>query len=316
VVYSLISGLFGSLAPKHTFDIVNVDLVKASTGGMLSITVKDTGSQVLELVAVSIVTDSGEVKGPKVKVLDVYPVQPFVQTVISNDGLGLFSVTSIDTSTFNGGSYDLSLYDVVILDVVDGGQNLDNEEQNAIKNFVSQGGGFVATHDWVTYVGRNPILWEVLGVDNTQPNWYPLSTVYRTREGTITSYPHVLPSSMNVLWTHTTNQHILTATRWFELTADNSGDDFYLITNFYGKGKSAMLQWGHTATAPSAGSPESKCIINTLYWAGTKKAEPGQTVSMTLTGLSVTNGVKYPVTLTVYWTDGSTTTKTITATCW
>jgi len=56
------SGLFGSLAPKHTFDIVNVDLVKASTGGMLSITVKNTGSAAAQLVKVSKQADGGPVE--------------------------------------------------------------------------------------------------------------------------------------------------------------------------------------------------------------------------------------------------------------
>jgi archaellum component FlaF (FlaF/FlaG flagellin family) len=52
----------GSLAPKHTFDIVNVDLVKASTGGILSITVKNTGSATAQLVKVSIQADGGPVE--------------------------------------------------------------------------------------------------------------------------------------------------------------------------------------------------------------------------------------------------------------
>lgn len=43
VVYGLISGMFGSLTQRHSFEVVSVDLVKASSGGMLSITVKNTG---------------------------------------------------------------------------------------------------------------------------------------------------------------------------------------------------------------------------------------------------------------------------------
>jgi hypothetical protein len=282
---------------------------------MLSVSVKNTGSSTIEFVVVSINTDAGEVRGPKVRVLDVYPVSPHVRTVVNNDGLGLFTVTTITVTDFNKGLYDLNQHDVVILDVVDGGYNLDSEEQTAIKNYVSQGGGFIATHDTVTYVERNPILWEVLGVDNTQPTWYGMGSASLTREGAITAYPHSLPSSMSVLRTHTTNQHILTGTRWYEVTADDKGDDFYLMTNLYGGGKAVMIQWGHTATAPAAGSPESKTIINTLYWAGTKKAEPGKTVSTTLINLSVTARSKYSVTITAYWADGSVTAKTMIVIC-
>lgn len=61
-IYLATSGLSSVLGPRHAFNIVTADLVWSSTGGMLSVTVKNTGGVTAETVKVSIITESGTVE--------------------------------------------------------------------------------------------------------------------------------------------------------------------------------------------------------------------------------------------------------------
>jgi prepilin-type N-terminal cleavage/methylation domain-containing protein len=217
--------------------------------------------------------------GPAIRVLSVYPCGCRTKNIVTNYGQGLFLVTCMSYADFNAGGYDLSGYDVVILDGADcwGGKNLDPEERNAIVSFVNNGGGFITTHDTICYKGW-PEIRSILGYDCSAAGTIGMSSISRTRTGDITNYPYALPSTMSIQYTHTTsNQNPVSATRWYEVTADDAGYDVYLATYTYGRGRTAMLQWGHSAYACNCtggsdpGPDESKIIINTLYWvAGIK----------------------------------------------
>ncbi|MEM0360148.1 MAG: DUF2341 domain-containing protein [Candidatus Diapherotrites archaeon] len=225
-------------------------------------------------------------KKAPIKVLSIYPCSTCrINDILGSYGLGLFSVECMSYTAFNSGAYNLAKYDVVILDGADcwaSAANLDLEERNAIVSFVLNGGAFISTHDTICQKSW-PEFHQILGYDcnGGYTGCYPtgcaaLTPVNRTRVGAITTYPYVLPASISVQNTHTTNGQIpKTAIRWYELTADDSGYDVYLATNTYGAGygRTAMLQWGHGAyncdcTGGSLpGADESKLIVNTLYWA-------------------------------------------------
>jgi hypothetical protein len=257
-----------------------------------------------------------------IRVLSIYPCSCLVDDIVANDGQGIFDVTCMSYSDFNSGVYgdyeNLSRdYDVIILDGADcwnSGANLDVEERENLREFVRRGGGFITTHDTICHKGW-PEIQEILGYDCSAPGTIGMSSVARTRRDGITIFPYSLPSSMSIQSTHTTgNQNPINATRWYEVTADDSGYDVYLATHQYAAGKTAMLQWGHWAYscdcslrdgAPAAGSDESHLIINTLYWVARKKGEVSWIINGTTPSESrryyyvyfdtLENGVKNPV---------------------
>ncbi len=264
ISYAWFSGLFSSQT-SAAFSIVYAD--------KNSVIVRNDGTQQIGSFVTVVIDGSSANIGKKIKVLSIYPGSCYVQTIANNDGAGLMTVDCITVGNFNAGSYDLSKYDVVIFDANDcWSYAIDTEEKTALRSFVQNGGGFVATHDTTccgcgapgtpALSGIQDILGYGCGYGDAG-----MSTIARTRQGDITSFPYVTPASMSVLSTHSEcgGGRPLYATRWYELTADDQGDDAYLTTYQYGTGKTAKLAWGHTSVAPAAGSDESKLIANTIY---------------------------------------------------
>ena len=224
-------------------------------------------------------SQSNEIAKPRFNVLSIYPCsQCLVSSFINNYGLNFFTIYCVDVSTFNSQNYDLSKYDAIILDGADcwGGKDIVSDKRSLIANYISNGMGFVATHDTFCLGKTWPELISFAGIDCSGP-WIVYSTIYRTRTNSITNFPYALPSSPSIQFTHTTGQHITSAKRWYEATADDSGDDFYLITSTVSKGRVAMIQWGHSTYSCGCEGPsmppadEQKIIVNTLYWVAEGK---------------------------------------------
>ncbi|MBI4177768.1 MAG: hypothetical protein HY516_05415 [Candidatus Aenigmarchaeota archaeon] len=231
------------------------------------------GDHDLKLLSSSMAADR-KTNYPVVKILDIYRCACLVNNMVANfankNGYPPVQVTCLTEASFSG-SYDLSPYNAVVFDGSDCGNTaMSSAAQQNLKNFVSNGGGIIITHD--TFLSfKNPELWPVAGIsvtgaccDNLPANVKKLVT------RTVTEKPYALPSLMSIQCTHTSGEEKTTSE---EIFGDIALRDHYLVANFYGTGRSVFTQWGHCAyncgCGLSGGLPsadEQKSMINALYW--------------------------------------------------
>jgi len=216
----------------------------------------------------------------KIKVLEVYPCGPILPTILSGYA-DSFEVSTVLTDDFNQPSFDFSNYNVLVFGFADwyDSKFLSLETSNRVRQFVANGGGIIATHDTDCCCSQAmQYLRDVFGI-TCGTHWDSYSTIYKVRSGNITEYPFVLPNTMTVQPTHLSMQEYTTATVWYN-TSVNDPAVYFLITNYYGKGKAAFVQSGH-GVYPGSVCPdpkpepvlppldEQKLLINTLVWFGT-----------------------------------------------
>ena len=333
VVYSLTSGLFGSLAPKHTFDIVNVDLVKASTGGMLSITVKNTGSATAQLVKVSIQADGGPVEYVAGSTKSFY--------LICVDGV---SGHWVDAPTFYQGCIDvLSQAGDATVTKISTLSDLDSLVRNPPEGAVviNCHGELIPRPDtwanWQSYFLAIAENVKTKGWIFATAVGYPL--FYTQLEGIGSAGLNTFLSSVGAsadAWGNTAHAPTTEGTEAlskFGVTAANPLSGVRTVAwygiapsyRFYaesgGRDLAAAVKMGggfylNAETSQLSNRDGGKYAAAFAYWLSTAaQLQPGRTASLTITGLQVTVGQKYVVTVTVKWLDGSTSSKGLAVTC-
>jgi hypothetical protein len=219
------------------------------------------------------------VSGRKINVLEVYPCGPVLSMILA--GYPNLEVTPVLTDDFNQPGFDISKYNVIVFGFADwyDSKSLTLDASNKVRQFVADGGGIIATHDTDCCCSQAmQYLRDVFGT-KCGTHWDSYSTIYKARSGNITEYPFMLPDTMTVQPTHLSMQEYTTATVWYN-TSVNDPAVYFLVTNYYGKGKAAFIQSGHGIyPGPTCPSPrpapvlppldEQKLLINTLVWFGT-----------------------------------------------
>jgi flagellin-like protein len=336
VVYSLTSGLFGSLAPKHTFDIVNVDLVKASTGGMLSITVKNTGSATAQLVKVSIQADGGPVEYVAGSTKNFY--------LIYVDGVpGCW----VDPAQFYQGCVDvLSQASDATVTRISTLSDLDSLVRNP-----PEGAVVINCHGEIWPIPSGWATWQdyfLALAENVKREGWVLSGgrayqfFYVCGGMSLTTGPSGLQTFMSSIGASADSGYDLQfsptadgndALSKFRLTPQNPlrcvrAVRFYGVAPayvFYGPasdrylasavrmGGGFFLSYGETDLDDRTSGRYASAFA---YWLSTAaQLQPGRTTSLTITGLQVTVGQKYAVTVTVKWLDGSVSSKSLAVAC-
>lgn len=211
--------------------------------------------------------------GSSIEVLSIYPCGCLVDDIASNFPEMLMNVDCVSYSGFSS-SYDLSKYEVVIMDGADcwGEKSLDINSRNYLENFVLRGGGFIVGHDTVCYNGWSD-WYDLIGVSRVGNPGSSGSTSRVIVNNAITKLPYELPTTFDVQTTHTTgdckpDQEIIS-----EDFNDGATHDYYLINKAYGSGRVALTEWGHSAYTCGCGLAggvpgvdEQKAIINAIYW--------------------------------------------------
>ncbi|MFH0889637.1 MAG: hypothetical protein V1836_00650 [Candidatus Aenigmatarchaeota archaeon] len=230
-----------------------------------------SGDHTIRLLSSSIGVET-KTKYNLIKVLSIYRCECFIDDMAANfankNGYPPMIVDCIHESSFTD-SYDLSLYNVVAFDGVDAGpSDMSTNKQQKLENFVASGKSIVFTHDSF-YQDKNQILQTVAGVDVLE-SCCPGIATNKLITDKITEKPYALPSILSVQSTHSSGEHKTTAT---EIFGGAGVTDHYLLTNNYGNGESAFIQWGHSARGGGCevklglpGADEQKSIINSIYW--------------------------------------------------
>lgn len=230
----------------------------------------------------------------KVKVLNVYPYQPYLETwmttTISNTekpaGMGLFDIDSVHIATFNNDpdaylldENGLWKYDVIFFGSSDCNNGYDLNENSAklLQKYIDSGRGVLFGHDTICGGSSNILRhWrfndfaEQLGlvVKTPQPEyWYRTTSASVVNIGTLTNFPWTIRGNLTVPNTHSTGQYLLDATEWITLNAykrvdEETGaiDNFYLAT----KNNLGMIQTGDSTG--QATDDERKILANTLFY--------------------------------------------------
>lgn len=333
VVYGLISGMFGSLMPKHSFEVVGVDLVKASSGGMLSVTVKNTGSATAFLVKVSVVTDGGTVESASGSTKRFY--------LICVDGIDGAWVNPSDfyqgaTSALSSAS-DATVTRVSTLSDLDSLVRVPPEGAVLINCHGERIPRPATWPNWQSY-------YDALSGATVEKGW-----IFVTADG----YP-LYKTQLEVIGPAGLNKFLSR----IGASADARGSTSHIPTT---EGVEALSKFGITPADPLSG-------VRTVSWSGVEPSfrfysqsggrdlaaavpmgggyylnvetsqlsdydggryaaafsywladkaqfKPGQVKGFTLTGLQVAVGQRYALTVTVDWLDGSSASKTLTVEC-
>jgi len=226
----------------------------------------------------------------KVKVLNVYPVQPLLEewmttTVDMSEnpaGMGMFDIDSVYIDDYNTDPERYMLdgnkwkYDVVYFGSwnCNNYKDLSNEGYEVTQRFVDSGRGVLFGHDTVcqNFNHVNFCKFEdQLGilVKNDATAWSTTSVAVVNR-GTLTTFPWTLRGTLTIPACHSFGQFIggsLAGTEWMRLDADKRYDsdtgshsNFYLMTN----NNLGMIQTGHSNG--QATDDERKVLANTLFY--------------------------------------------------
>jgi len=331
VVYSLTSGLFGVLAPKHTFNIVNVDLLKS--GGLLSISVKNTGSATASLIKVSIHTDGGTVEYVTGSTKNFY--------LICVEGV---RGSWVDPPTFYQGCVDvLSQAGDAALTKISTLSDLDSLVRNP-----PEGAVVINCHG------------ELIPRPTTWANWqsYYLAIaenvkakgwIFATADGYPLYYTQlegIGPAGLNTFLSsvgasadasgstaHAPTPEGIEALSKFGIAAANPLSGVRTVAwygiapshRFYaesgGRDLAAAVRMGgglylNAETSQLPDRDGGRYTAAFAYWlSSAAQLQPGETASLTITGLQVTAGEKYALTVTVHWADGGTASKSLTVQC-
>jgi len=333
VFYGLMSGLFGALAPSRSFEVVSVDLVKASTGGLFSMTVKNTGSMTASLVRVSINTDGGTVEYVAGSTKSFY--------LICVEGV---SGSWVDPPTFYQGCMDaLSQASDITLTRISTLSDLDNLVRNP-----PEGAVVINCHgelvprpatwpNWQSYFLAIAENVKDKGWIFATANGYPL--YYTQLEAVGTAGLNAFLSSVGASadaqgrTAHTPTPEGAEALSKFGITAANPLSGVRTVAwygiapsyRFYaesgGRDLAAAVKMGggfylNAETSQLSDRDGGRYAAAFAYWlSSTAQLQPGRTASLTVAGLQVTAGEKYALTVTVKWADGSTASKSLTVQC-
>ena len=330
VVYGLISGMFGSLTQRHSFEVVSVDLVKASSGGMLSITVKNTGSVTAFLLKVSVETDGGIVELVSGSTKRFY--------LICVDGIG---GSWVNPSNFYQGAISVlsSASDAAVTRI-----STLNDLDSLVRN-PPEGAVLINCHgeliprpttwpNWQSY-------YDALSGATVEKGWifvtadgYPL---YYTQLESIGSaglnrFLSRIGASADA-WgrtSHSPTAEGAEALSKFRITPADplsgvrtvawSGvtPSFRFYSQSGGRDLAAAVPMGggyylNVETSQLSDYDGGRYAAAFSYWLADKaQLKPGQARGFTLTGLQVTVGQRYALTVTVNWLDGSSASKILT----
>lgn len=333
IIFGLTSGMFGSLAPKHSFEVVDVDLVRASTGGMLSVAVKNTGSATALLVKVSVATDSGTAEFASGSTKHFY--------LVYVDGI---SGQWVDPSAFYQGAVNvLSSASNAAVTRVSTLSDLD-----VLVRSPPEGAVVINCHgeripmpttwpNWWSYYDALSGATAEKGWIFVTANGYPLYYTQRETVGAsgLDRFLSRIGASADA-WgstSHSPTAEGAEALSWFGITPADPLSGARTVAwsgvtpsfTFYSQNGGRHL----AAAVPMGGGYYLNIEASRLsaydggryaaafaYWlADRAQLKPGQVRGFTLTGLQVTPGQKYALTVTVYWQDGGSASKTLTVAC-
>ncbi|MGN1134189.1 MAG: hypothetical protein ACI4RN_07030 [Oscillospiraceae bacterium] len=224
----------------------------------------------------------------KVKVLNVYPSQPYLETwmttTISNTespaGMGLFDIDSVHISAFNSnpasylynkdGSWK---FDVLFFGSSDcnSGYDLSSASVQYLQEFIDNGRGVLFGHDTICgYLGHpnfNKFAEQTGILVSSYGSVHRTTSVSVVNIGTLTNFPWAIRGNLTVPNTHSSGQFLLNGTEWLTLntvkdTEPTTGatNSFYLAT----KGNLGMIQTGDSNG--QATDDERKILANTLFY--------------------------------------------------
>ena len=184
-------------------------------------------------------------------------------------------------STLNSKSlYYLKNYNLVVLDFIDGGFNLASRCPNFVKvlmQYVKEGGALFSCHDqfddthsrYITSVAIEML--QLLGFKHYNFHGTYSSTAYfdKTviRNSFFTANQAIYGDSIPIALTHQTysrvNESCTTCNVIMKLSATDSTNEDYLVTNRPGKGKTLNIRAGHTSGFTEQ---EKKIFLSSLLW--------------------------------------------------
>ncbi len=228
----------------------------------------------------------------KIRVLNVYPIEPYLKTWMTETmsgleqpaGMGMFDITSVHIREFNEAPVQY-LYDengewscdVIFFGSGDcnGCYDLSGSAQFYVQKFVDSGRGVLFGHDtisacWLNHTEFNKFA-EQIGLRlYYQSDWFPTSYVSVKAIGTLTNFPWTLRGTLTISGTHSTGQYVGINTdtiEWMALDtygrSDEDGyhDNFYLAT----KNNLGLIQTGGSEDG-EATDDERKIFANTLFY--------------------------------------------------
>ena len=227
----------------------------------------------------------------KVKVLNVYPYTPLLETWMTTTldntaepaGMGMFEIDSVSLYTFNGNpEYYLKdsngawKYDVLFFGSWDNNSGIDLSwnASEIVMSFLDSGRGALFGHDTICVNnGHNNFarFGDRLGIAvKYDYAVYAGNTVSVVEIGTLTNFPWTLRGTLEIPACHSYGQYVggsLKGTEWMSIDAyrlydseTNAHTNSYLVTN----NNIGLIQTGHSNG--QATDDERKVLANTLFY--------------------------------------------------
>lgn len=226
-----------------------------------------------------------------IKVLEVYPVAPLVNSWASLYGQGKLQVTSIPIENFNANPSQIWNYDVVVFGFADcnGNKDLSPTASSVVEKYIQSGKGVLFGHDTLTTVLAHPNFTRLAPYANITfnngvpwpPNYNNTTYIKLLKNGFLLNYPNKVGdvnTVLNVPMSHTSAEHAngdIWARFYDSINPNNSinsasDNDYVYATTWNNVG---FIQTGHstfTCDGKSTGinptPDEQKMVINMIFY--------------------------------------------------